>query len=130
MAMREKLKKNMDRLRKLNERLPADVGDALSENDWPRLRLFVWQAARRSSSALDMPQIIIDMQSFYDDINDMLNDRSARQSFWSLTTSNTYERRQFKERLNNQLKFVEASIFPAMKEATIASAQLLKRYAS
>jgi hypothetical protein len=124
MAMREKLK------RKLNERLPADVGDALSENDWPRLRLFVWQAARRSSSALDMPQIIIDMQSFYDDINDMLNDRSARQSFWSLTTSNTYERRQFKERLNNQLKFVEASIFPAMKEATIASAQLLKRYAS
>jgi hypothetical protein len=128
MAMREELKQNVERLRKFNERLPADTGTGVLETDWPHLRLFVWQAAGRSSSALDMPQIVIDVQSVYDDVNDMLNNADARQMFRRLSQSNTYDRTQFKERLNNRLKFVEASIFPAMDEATAASAQLLKKY--
>jgi hypothetical protein len=127
-AMHEELKQNVDRLRKFNERLPADSGNGVLETDWPHLRLFVWQAAGRSSSALDMPQIIIDVQSFYDDINDMLNSADARQMFRRLSQSNTYDRTQFKERLNNRLKFVDASIFPAMDEARTAVAQLLKKY--
>jgi hypothetical protein len=129
MAMREELKQNVERLRKFNERLPDDSGTPVSETDWPHLRLFVWNAAGRSSSALDMPQIMIDVQSLYDDVNDMLNNTDARQMFRRLSQSNTYDRTQFKERLNNRLKFVDASIFPAMDEATAASAQLLKRYA-
>jgi hypothetical protein len=127
-GMREELKQNLDRLRKFNERLPADVGTGVLESDWPHLRQFVWQAAGRSSSALDMPQIMIDVQSVYDDVNDMLSDAGARQRFRNLSGSNSYERTQFKERLENRLKFVEASIFPAMDEATMASAQLLRRY--
>jgi hypothetical protein len=59
----------------------------------------------------------------------MLNDADARKMFKTLTQSNTYDRTRFKERLNERLKFVEASIFPAMDEATAASAQLLKKYA-
>jgi hypothetical protein len=128
MAMREELKQNLDRLRKFDERLPADVGTGVLETDWPHLRQFVWQAAGRSSSALDMPQIMIDVQSLYDDVHDMLNDAGARQRFRNLNGSNVYERTQFKERLNNRLKFVEASIFPAINQAMMASAHLLKKY--
>jgi len=129
MAMREELKQNMDRLRKFNERLPANVGTPVLETDWPHLRQFVWQAAGRSSSAMDMPLIMLDVQSFYDDVNDMLNDANSRQRFRTLTSSNICERTQFKERLDNRLEFVEASIFSAMDKATMASAKLLKRYA-
>jgi hypothetical protein len=130
-AMHEELKQNVARLRKFNERLPADVGNGVHDADWPHLRLFVWQAAGRSVSALDIPpQIMIDVQSLYDEVNDMLNDPEARHAFASLTTSNSYFRAQFKDRLENHLKSVEASIFPAMDEAATASAQLLKRYAA
>jgi hypothetical protein len=129
MALHEELKQNVDRLRKFNERLPAEVGTGVQNTEWPHLRLFVWQAAGRSSSALDMPQIMLDVQSLYDDVNDMLNDADARQSFKTLTQSNAYTRTKFKERLTDRLKSVEASIFPAMDEATAASAQLVKKYA-
>jgi hypothetical protein len=55
LAMHEELKQNVARLRKFNERLPADVGNGVHDADWPHLRLFVWQAAGRSVSALDIP---------------------------------------------------------------------------
>jgi hypothetical protein len=129
MAMHEELKQNVDRLRKFNERLPGpDSGTSVLETDWPRLRLFVWEAAGRSSSALDTPQIMLDLQALYEDVNDMLNNAEARQMFRRLSQSNAYDRTQFKERLNNRLKFVDASIFPAMDEAKAAVAQLLKKY--
>jgi hypothetical protein len=128
MALREELRQNVNRLRKFDERLPADVGTGVLNTEWPHLRLFVWQAAGRSSSALDMPLIMIDVQSLYDDVNDMLNNADARQMFRTLTASNACDRTKFKERLNNQLKFIETSIFPAMDKATMVSAQLLKRY--
>ncbi len=128
-ALHQELAQNVERLRKFNERLPAEVGTGLQSAEWPHLRLFVWQAAGRSTSAMDIPpQIMIGVQSLYEDLNEMLNDADARQAFKSLATSNSYYRTQFKERLNNQLKLVEASIFPAMDDATTASAQLLKRY--
>jgi hypothetical protein len=127
-AMHEELKQNVDRLRKFNERLPAEVGTGLSSNEWPHLRMFVWQAAGHSASALEMPQIMVDVQALYDTVNDMLNDAEARQAFKTLTTSNVYYRTQFKERLSNQLKYVEATIFPAMDQTAAAMAQTLKRY--
>ncbi len=46
-AMREEIKQNVDRLRKFNERLPAEVGTGVQNSEWPHLRLFVWQAAGR-----------------------------------------------------------------------------------
>jgi hypothetical protein len=129
MAMHEELKQNVDRLRKFNERLPGpDSGTSILETDWPRLRLFIWEAAGRSSSALDTPRIMLDVQALYEDVNDMLNNAEARQMFRRLSQSNAYDRGQFKERLNNRLKFADASIFPAMDEAAAALAQLLKKY--
>jgi hypothetical protein len=129
MAMRDELRQNVVRLRKFNERLPGDSGTGVLNNEWPHLRSFVWQAAGRSPSALDVPQIMMAAQSLYEDVADMLNDTNARQLFRQLTSSTTYDRMQFKERLNDQLALVETSVFPAIDEALAASAQLLKKYA-
>jgi hypothetical protein len=127
-ALHEELKQNVDRLRKFNERLPGESGTGVSASEWPHLRLFVWQAAGRSATALEMPRLMIDVQALYDTVNDMLSDADARQEFKTLTVSNTFSRKQFKERLNNQLKFVEEMIFPAMDQTTATLAQLVKRY--
>jgi hypothetical protein len=128
-ATQEELKQNLARLRKFNERLPADVGTGLSATEWPHLRLFVWQAAGRTSSAFDMPpKIATDIQAVYEDIGEILNDPEARQSFKSLTTSNTFYRTQYKERLNALLKLSETSILPALATTIAASEQLAKKY--
>ena len=130
-ATREELKNNIARMQKFNERLPAEVGTGLSNTEWPRLRMFVWQAVGRSSSAFDMPpQILTDMQAFYEDMGDMLNDAEARQSFKSLTTSNTYFRTQFKERFNSQLKFAESSILPALSQTAAEADKLVTKYSN
>jgi len=127
-ALREEIKQNIERLRKFNERLPADVGTGVDDKEWPHVRSFVWQATGGSSIALDMPRILMDVQSFYGDINDLLNDVDAHRNFAHLTQSNVYDRDYFKNRLIAQLQFAEATIFPAIDEAMIASGQLLKRY--
>jgi hypothetical protein len=130
-AVREELKQNIVRLHKFNERLPADVGTRVTDSEWPRLRLFVWRAAGGSSSALDIPsQILADMQAFYGDLEQMLSDAEAHQNFGSLTQSNVYNRTQFKEHLNAQLKFAETSIVVALNNAIAGSERLIKKYPS
>jgi hypothetical protein len=128
-AVCEELKQNVARLHKFNERLPADVGDAVYESMWPRLRLFVWQAAGRSSSALDIPpQILTDMQALYGDLDLMLSDHEAHESFRSLTQSNAFGRTRFKEQLAAQLQFAETSIGPALDKEISACQKLTKKY--
>jgi len=128
-ATREELKQNVARLQKFNDRLPADVGTGVVNSEWPQLRLFVWQAAGRSSSAFDIPpQILIDMQGFYGDVELMLNDGEAHQNFRSLSQSNSYERNQFKQRLVTQLKLADTSIVPALNNEIGAAEQLTKKY--
>jgi hypothetical protein len=129
-AAQEELKQNVARLRKFNERLPAEVGNPLAETEWPHLRLFVWNAAGRSSSAFDVPpEILTNFQAIYDDLGEMLRDAEARSAFRHLTTSNAYDRTQFKDRLNAQLKFAETTILPALESTRAASEQLLQKYA-
>jgi hypothetical protein len=127
-ATQAELKQNIARLQKFNERLPAEVGTAVYE--WPHLRLFVWQAAGRSSSAFDVPpQILTDLQAAYEDLGDMLNDAEAHESFKHLTGSNVFERTKFKDRFGAKLKFAETSILPALDQAIGASENLVKKYA-
>jgi hypothetical protein len=130
-AAREELKQNVARLQKFNERLPADVGTGLTASEWPRLRLFVWQAAGHSSSAFDIPpQILTDMQAVYGDLDLILNDTEARQNFRSLTQSNVFDRTKFKERLTAELKLAETSIVPALDNEIVVSERLIKKYSS
>lgn len=129
MAVREELRQNIIRLGKFDDRLPADVGHGVTSNEWPHLWLFVWQAAGRSSSAFDIPpQILADMQQLYGDLELMLNDPEAHQNFRSLTQSNVFDRRRFKERLIAQLKFAETSILQALESEIGASERLIKKY--
>ena len=128
-AVREELKQNVDRLDKFNERLPANVGNGVTLSEWPHLRLFVWQAAGRSSSAFDIPpRILADMQALYGDLDLMLSDTEAHQNFRSLTQSNISDRTRFKERLTAQLNFAKTSIVPALENDIAASEWLIKRY--
>jgi hypothetical protein len=128
-AVREELSQNVARLQTFSERLPADVGDGVIESMWPRLRLFVWQAAGHSSSALEIPpRILTDMQALYGDLDLMLSDSEAHQSFRNLTQSNAYERTRFKEQLTAQLKLAQTSIVPALDKEIALSDKLTKKY--
>jgi hypothetical protein len=130
-ATHEELKENVARLRKFNERLPADVGTSVTNAEWPRLRLFVWQAAGHSSSAFDIPpQVLTDLQALYGDLDEMLNDRGAHDDFAHLNQSNVYDRTQFKERLNARLTYAEKSILPALESTIAESDQLTKKYSA
>jgi hypothetical protein len=130
-ATHEELKQNVARLRKFNERLPADVGTSVTNAEWPRLRLFVWQAAGHSSSAFDIPpQVLTDLQALYGDLDETLNDRGAHEDFAHLNQSNVYDRTQFKEHLNARLTYAEKSILPALESTIAESNQLTKKYSA
>jgi hypothetical protein len=128
-AVRDELKQNVARLYKFNERLPADTGFGVSNSEWPQLRLSLWQAAGHSPSFFDIrPQILIDMQAFYADIDLKLSDAEAHQDFRTLTTSNVYDRTQFKQHLVAQLKLAETSIVTELDNEIAAAEQLTKKY--
>jgi hypothetical protein len=128
-ATEVELKQNLARLRKFNDRLPADVGTGVQASDWPHLRLFVWQATGRSSSVFDMPpQILTDLQALYADLDEMLNDAEAHDNFRHLIQSNVYDRTQYKQHLNDRLSFAETSIVPALDSSIATSEQLIKKY--
>jgi len=130
-AAQEELKQNIVRLQKFNERLPAEVGTGVTSTEWPHLRLFVWQAAGRSSAAFDVPpQILTGLQALYEDLGEMLNDVGARDAFRHLSGSNVFERTQFKEHLSSDLRFAQTSILPALDQAVATSEQLLKKYSA
>jgi hypothetical protein len=130
-ATEVELKQNLARLHKFNDRLPADVGYSVFDPEWPHLRLFVWQATGRSSSAFDLPpQILTDLQALYGDLEEMLNDAEAHENFRHLTTSNTSDRGQFKKRLEDRLSFAETSILPALDSSIAASEELIKKYSA
>jgi hypothetical protein len=129
-AAGEELKQNLASLHKFNERLPAESGSGVTDAEWPRLRLFVWNAAGHSSSAFDLPPgLLAGVQALYEDLTDLLNDRSAHQNFRSLTTSNIYDRTVFKERLAGLLTLAENSILPALNAAAAKSDRLVAKYA-
>jgi hypothetical protein len=130
-ATHDELKQNVVRLKAFNERLPADVGNPVFNPDWPRLRLFVWQAAGHSSSAFNIPpQILTDLQGFYEDVGDMLKDNDAHEAFLHLTTSNAFDRAEFKKRLTEQLAKADATILREFEKAAAESEELLKKYSA
>ena len=128
-AARDELQQNIARMRKLDERLPAESGLGLSDPDWPRLRLFVWQAVGRSSHAFDLPPAILNgLQELYEDLGGMLESVSARQDFRHLTTSNIWSRTQYKETLNALLASAETAIIPVIDKTVAEAAQTVAKY--
>lgn len=60
----------------------------------------------------------------------MLNDAGPRKALRHLSSSNVFERTQFKERLVAKLKFAETSILPALEQEIAKSALLVTKYSS
>jgi hypothetical protein len=129
-ATSEELKQNIARLRKLDERLPADGSYKVWSSEWPGLRLFVWQAVGRSSSAFDLPPAILTgMQALYEDLGAMLEDKTAREYFGQPTVSNTDDRTRYKERLNALLTSAETALLPVLDKTVAEAAQTVMKYA-
>ena len=127
-ATRQELTDNIVRMRKLDERLPAESGYGLSASDWPALRLFVWHAVGRSSAAFDLPpQLLNGVQAFYEDLDGMLKDSAAHENFKRLTTSNVYDRTQYKERFNALLSGVETDILPVLDKTVAEAARIVSK---
>jgi hypothetical protein len=129
-AASEELRQNIACLRKLDERLPADSGRGVLNSEWPRLRLFVWQAVGRSTSAFDLPpKILTGMQALYEDLGAMLEDGKAGQHFRTLTSSDTYLRTQYKEKLSALLTSAETALLPILDKTAAEARQTVMKYA-
>lgn len=98
--------------------------------DWPRLRLFVWNASSQNSALFDAPPVAItDMQAFYEDAADLLNNGTIRETFRHLTSSNVSDRQRVTEQLGVQVKRAETVILPTLAKAVADSELVVSRYA-
>jgi hypothetical protein len=122
-AAREELKQNVARLYKFNQR--ANEGNAVNASERPQLRLSLWQAASHSPSFFDIrPQVLIEMQAFYGDVDQMLND--SRMQGW---LSPDYLK-PISERLGAQLTLAETSIVPEMDKEIAEAERITKKYSA
>jgi hypothetical protein len=126
-AVYAELRDNTARVKDFANRIEPAGGGAIGE--WPRLRLFVWNAAGQTTSAFDIPpEALSGMQALYDEVGETLNNAGAREWF---KTSNSFfipDRTRFKETLLRNVKVAETALLPALQKAASASAALITKY--
>ncbi|NJM33799.1 MAG: hypothetical protein HC850_02800 [Rhodomicrobium sp.] len=128
-AMHAELKDNATRLREFVPRMEKTQEGHGIYGDWPRLHLFIWRASAQNQSLFTVPpQTLADMQGFYEEIEQMLNDATARSEFRSLTTSNTYSRKVFTEQFDAKIKVAETRLLPSLETAAASAEALVKDY--
>jgi hypothetical protein len=119
------LKHNATRLRDFVGRMEKTSEGNPVYGDWPRLRLYLWQAAAQTQTVFDAPpQTLAEMQAFYEDVGELLSDKQAQEMFRHLTTSNEADRRYLTERLDGYVKTAETALMPGLERAATESAQL------
>jgi hypothetical protein len=125
-AIQAELKENAARVKEFANRIDATSGHM---GDWPRLRLYVWNAAGQTTSAFDIPQEALSgMQAFYDEVGDTLTNPKVRE--WFRTTNSFFasDKTQMKEGLLRHIKAAETVIIPALQNAASAPAELITKY--
>lgn len=126
-AVHAELKQNSDRIKDFANKI--DPSGAERPTEWPRLRLYVWNAAGQTSSAFDIPpEPLSGMQAFYDETGELLTNPRAREWF---KTSNSFfysDRNGMKEALLRHVKTAETELLPALKNAAEASSGLITKY--
>jgi hypothetical protein len=126
-AVYSELRDNAARVKEFANKI--DPSGAERPTEWPRLRLFVWNAAGQTSSAFDIPsEALSGMQAFYDETGEMLTNPRAREWF---KTSNSFfasDRNQMKEALLRHVKTAETALLPALQKAASAPAELITKY--
>jgi hypothetical protein len=129
-ALHAELKDNTARLREFVPLMEKTQEGEAIYREWPRLRLFVWNASSQNSALFDAPsRIITDLQAFYEDASESLNNGTAREAFRHLTSSNTADRRRITEQFDARLKQAETAILPALERAAANAGQVVSRYA-
>jgi hypothetical protein len=129
-AMGAELRHNTQRLRDFVGQMQRTQDGIAVYRDWPKLRLYVWRAAAQTPTVFEAPpQTLADMQAFYEDTGEMLANSEAHKMFRSLTSSNEFDRRQYAERMDAQLKLAEGTLLPSLEQAAAASAALAQKYA-
>lgn len=129
-ALHAELSDNTARLRDFVPLMQKTQEGESIYRDWPRLRLFVWNASSQNSALFDAPPVAItDMQAFYEDAADLLNNRTIHEAFRRLTSSNVSDRQRVTEQLDVQVKRAETAILPTLEKAVADSEQVVSRYA-
>lgn len=127
-AIHAELRDNTARLEAFVNKIDPSGAERLTE-DWPRLRLFVWNAAGQTQSAFDIPPAALSgMQAFYGEVGDTLGNPRAREWF---KTSNSFfisERTGFKDILARNVKIAETALLPELQRASAGSAELIAKY--
>jgi hypothetical protein len=126
-AIHAELKQNAERIKDFANKI--DPSGAERPTDWPRLRLYAWNAAGQTSSAFDIPpEPLSGMQAFYDETGEILTNPHAREWF---KTSNSFfapDRTQMKEALLRNVKIAETELLPALRNAAKSSSELITKY--
>jgi hypothetical protein len=126
-ALYAELKDNANRVRDFASRI--DPGGASDVGDWPRLRLFVWNAAGQTTSAFDIPpEALSGMQAFYAEVGEALDNPRVREWF---RTSNAFfasDRSRFKDILTRNVRTAETALLPALQTGVAASTELIAKY--
>jgi hypothetical protein len=129
-ALHVELKDNAARLRAFVPLMEKTQDGEGIYRDWPRLRLFVWSASAQNSALFDAPpNVITDIQAFYQETADLLNDAAAREAFRRLTSSNAFDRKRITEQFDALVKQAETAILPALERAAADAGQVVSRYA-
>ena len=156
-SLGEELKQNIERLRKFHGRLPDKIAEdangnairsaAVRDDEWPHLRMFIWQAAGRSNSFFDSPpRLLTELQALYEDLGEMVSDPFSRDTFgylWAAQDNNAYHDRyrpripdggaeevfkQYKARMSEKLAYAEAKIMPTIQTSVAESEKTAKLY--
>lgn len=126
-ALHAELNDNMSRVKEFAEKI--DPSGAQRPGEWPRLRLFVWNAAGQTQAAFDIPpKALSGMQSFYAETNEALNNPGAREWFKTSNSFFAYDRTQFKETLMRNVNEAESVLLPELQSGAASSAQLIEKY--
>ena len=126
-AVYAELRDNAARVKDFANRI--DPSGAENVGDWPRLRLFVWNAAGQTTSAFDIPpEALSGMQTVYDEVGEALNNPRAREWFKTSNSFFSSDKTRMKETLLRNVKTAETTLLPALLQAASPSADLIAKY--
>lgn len=126
-AVHAELRDNAARVKDFANRI--DPTGAENVGEWPRLRLFVWNAAGQTTSAFDIPpEALSGMQALYDEVGETLTNPRAREWFKTSNSFFSSDRTRLKETLLRNVKTAETSLLPALQKAASASSELTTKY--
>lgn len=128
-ALHAELKHNTTRLREFVPKMEDTMNGHPIDAGWPRLRLYIWQASAENPAVFATPpQTLANMQAFFEDIGQMLDDKQMQEAFRRITSSNAYNRKVFTEQFVKEVKGAETRLLPALQDAANAASQLVEKY--